>query len=106
MNELIFKCVYAIILAIVAIVATAIKKAYVKYANNEIKRNVITATVEYVEQVYKALHGEDKLNKALETASTILSEYGIAITETELLTLIEACVGEFNNVFQTAEEKV
>ena len=42
---------------------------------------------------------EEKYEKALEAASEMLSEKGISVTELELKMLIEAAVGEFNDVF-------
>ena len=56
--------------------------------------------MKFVEQVWKTLHGTDKLNKALETAEALLKKKGITFDAEEMRVLIEAAVVEFNNVFQ------
>lgn len=76
-----------------------LKKLAQKYVNTQTKKDVARTVVQAVEQIYKDLHGEEKLAKALETASEILTEQGIHVTGLELRTLIEDAVGEFNGVF-------
>ena len=76
-----------------------LKKLAQKYVNTQTKKDVARTVVQAVEQIYKDLHGEDKLNKALEAASEILTAQGIHVTGLELRTLIESAVGEFNGVF-------
>ena len=76
-----------------------LKKLAQKYVNTQTKKDVVRTVVLAVEQIYKDLHGEDKLNKALETASEILTAQGIHVTGLELRTLVEDAVGEFNGVF-------
>ena len=76
-----------------------VKKLYNKYVDDETKKQVVNSTVQYVEQVYKDIHGEEKLEKALERASELLKEKGIAVSNTELETLIESAVCGFNDGF-------
>ena len=76
-----------------------LKKLANRHVNTQTKKDVARTVVQAVEQIYKDLHGEDKLNKALETASEILTAQGIHVTGLELRTLIEDAVGEFNGVF-------
>ena len=76
-----------------------LKKLAQKYVNTQTKKDVARTVVQAVEQIYKDLHGEEKLAKALEAASEILTEQGIHVTGLELRTLIEDAVGEFNGVF-------
>ena len=52
-----------------------------------------------VEQIYKDLNGPEKFEMALQSMTDILNEKGITITALEARMLIEAAVGEFNNVF-------
>ena len=78
-----------------------LKKLANRHVNTQTKKDVARTVVQAVEQIYKDLHGEDKLNKALETASEMLTEQGIHVTGLELRTLIEDAVGEFNGVFWT-----
>ena len=61
---------------------------------------VAMVVVQFVEQAYKDLHGEEKLSAALATLSELLAEKKIYATETEMKVLIEAAVAEFNEVFR------
>lgn len=92
---------FAIFTAIAGYLGVVAKNLYQKYVNDQTKKAVVRTVVQGVEQIYKDLHGEEKLNKALEAASGMLAEKGITITEFELKMLIEAAVGEFNNVFNS-----
>ena len=65
----------------------------------------MNSTVQYVEQVYKDIHGEEKLAKAVERASQILNEQGIIVSVDELETLIEATVNGFNGGFNKKVEE-
>ena len=75
-----------------AVVGNKIKSLYTEKVNTQIKKDVVDATVTYVQQVYKALNGEEKLEKAIDRASVILTEKGIPISEAELTMLIESAV--------------
>lgn len=91
--------IYVILTGIAGYVGVMVKTLYQKYVNNQIKKDVVKTVVQGVEQLYKDLHGEEKLNKALEAAAEMLTEKGIAITDFEMKMLIEATVGEFNDAF-------
>ena len=95
---------YAVITAIAGYLGIVVKQLYTKYVNDKTKQAVAKTVVQAVEQIYKDLHGEEKLNKALESASEMLAEKGIAITDLELRMLIEAAVAEFNNAFNREGE--
>lgn len=89
-----------LLLAFAAWLGTQAKNLYKKYVTTEIKQAVCRTVVRTVEQIYKDLHGEEKLHKAMGRASRILAEeYGIQISEYELVSMIEAAVNEFNNNF-------
>lgn len=94
---------YTILTAIAGYVGIWVKSLYTKYVNDKTKQDVVKTCVSAVEQLYKDLRGEDKYNKVVESVSEMLSEKGITITELELKMLVEATVGEFNKVFETAE---
>lgn len=93
------------ITAIFGFLGIAAKSLYQKYADNQTKKDVVCTVVQGVEQLYKALSGPEKLEKALEAASEILLEKGISVTEFELNMLIESAVGEFNGVFWRVKAK-
>ena len=54
--------------------------------------------------MYKDLHGDEKLQKALEVASDMLLTKGITISDIELRMLVESAVAEFNDAFNKTGE--
>lgn len=104
-NEYGLQLIYSIIVAIAGYIGIVVKNLVTKYLNDKTKLTVAKTAVQYVEQVYKDLHGEEKLNQALVAASEMLAEKGITVTELEMRVLIEAAVAEFNKAFdKTATE--
>lgn len=98
-NQYGMQILYTIITAIAGYVGIVIKNLCTKYINDKTKRNVAKSAVQFVEQVYKDLHGEEKFNAALTATAEMLAEKGITITELEMRVLIEAAVSEFNAGF-------
>ncbi len=90
---------YLIFTAVAGALGLAAKRLYQKYLNDSTKQAVAKTCVQAVEQIYKDLHGPEKLKKAMSAASQMLTEKGITITALELQMLLEAAVGEFNDVF-------
>lgn len=78
----------------------AAKKVYQNYINDDTKRKIAKTVVQFVEQVYKDLHGEEKLKTAMKRASELMAEKGINVSSVEMETLIEAAVAEFNEAFK------
>ena len=100
LNQYINQIILMLILALAAWLGAQVKNLYRKYITTEIKQNVVRTVVRFVEQVYVDLHGPEKLAQAMEKASEILEGYGITISESELIAMIEAAVNEFNNAFK------
>ena len=73
-----------------------IRSKFNQYINTETKQKIVQDTVYYVEQLFKDLHGEDKLNKAKDIIIKLLADKGIKFTETELEVLIESTVNQMN----------
>lgn len=73
------------------------------YLNDKRKQDIAKAVVRFVEQCYKELHGEEKLSAALNRAASIMMEKGIDFNVTEMETLIESAVAEFNEAFKKTE---
>lgn len=103
-NQYGMEILYTIITAIAGYIGIVIKNLCTKYINDKTKAAVAKTAVQYVEQVYKDLHGEEKLNEALSAASDMLAEKGIAVSDLEMRALIEAAVAEFNGAFNKAEK--
>ena len=94
--------IFGILTAIAGIIGTALKKEYEEASEDKKKKEIIANAVKFVEQVHKNLHGSEKLEKAMESASKMLAQKGINITELELIVLIEATLCELNNAFDKA----
>lgn len=92
-----------LLLAFATLLGAQVKRWYSRLATSEIKQAVCRTVVRFVEQVYTDLHGKEKLTAAMARASAILEEYGISITEYELVSMLEAAVNEFNNAFRKDE---
>jgi LL-H family phage holin len=90
---------YAVVTAVAGYIGLALKNVWTKYMNDKTKKEVAKVAVQFVEQVYKDLHGDEKLNEALKAAEEMLMEKNISVSSLELRVLIEAAVAEFNNAF-------
>ena len=105
-NQYGMEILYAIVTAIAGYIGIAIKNLVTKYVNDKTKQAVAKTAVQFVEQVYKDLHGQDKLNAALSAASEMLAEKGIFVSDLEMHVLIEAAVSEFNDAFKNVDAAV
>ena len=79
------------------------KNLATKYLDNDTKKTMAKIVVQFIEQTYKDLHGDAKLNAALAIMAELLQEKKIHTTHLEMKVLIEAAVAEFNEVFKTKE---
>ena len=93
------KIVYMILAVVFGYLGIAAKKLYTKYADTQTKRDIIKTCVSAVEQMYKDLHGDEKLAKAVEAASEMFASHGITVSAVEMRMMIEAALAEFNNAF-------
>lgn len=94
---------YTIVTAIFGFLGMAVKRIVEKCINGKIKTDTARKTVLMVEQMFKDLHGEEKLEKARMYIVDALQEKGISISELELRMLIEAAIAEFNGAFNKNE---
>jgi hypothetical protein len=91
---------YTVLTAVAGYLGVTIKRLYKKWVNTKVKREVVRDCVKFVEQVYKNIHGEEKLAMALSSAAEMLAEQNIKITDLELRVLIESALAEFNKAFK------
>lgn len=70
------------------------------WINTETKKDVVKTTVKYIEQVYKDIHGEEKLKVASDNVKKLLKEKGLDITDLELRAFIESAVRELNDSYK------
>ena len=90
----------AILCAIFGCLGYAAKKIYQNHINDATKQTIAKVAAQFVEQAWKTIHGDDKLNKALETAEALLKRKGIDFDADEMKVLIVAAVAEFNEAFK------
>ena len=95
-TQMITEYLPVILTGILTVIVGFIRAKYNKLADTDIKKNVIADTVKYVEQIYKDIHGNEKLIKAEEKAKSLLEEKGVKISDNELVTLIESAVKDMN----------
>lgn len=86
--------------AIFGCLGYAAKQIVAKYLTDDAKLAVARTVVQFVEQVYKQLHGPEKLAQALNAARAMLEKKGIGFDAEEMQVLIEAALAEFNEAFR------
>lgn len=91
-----------IITAVVGYIGVKIKGLIEKLAEDKQKRDAAETCVRAVEQLYKDIHGDEKLNKCVEYLTQMLTEKGITITELEIRMLIESAVQKLNGAVKSA----
>lgn len=96
-----------LLVAVAGCIGIVMRKYMNKWVNaetsrldDETKRSIARTVAAFVEQVWKELHGPEKLQKALETARELLAKKGIDFDADEMMVLIEAAVAEFNEAFR------
>lgn len=87
--------IVTILTAIAGYIGAKIRKIYEEKVNDETKRKVVSTVVNAIEQLYKDLKGDEKLEKAQENIVEMLNEKGITITELEMNMLIEEVCNSF-----------
>lgn len=89
----------AVLGIIFTVLGYVLKNLVKKFLDDNTKLTIATVCVQFVEQVYKNLHGPEKFDAALVRAAEMLAEKGIKFSALEMETLIEAAVAEFNEAF-------
>lgn len=104
MSNYFTQIILILLLALASFLGAQIRGLYNKYVTTEIKKNVCKTAVLFVEQVYRDIHGQEKLEQAMKKASEMFAEYGITVSDAELITMLEAAVREFINSFNNGEK--
>lgn len=89
----------ALVLIAAGLLAAIVARLCSRYVNTEVKRTLARTGVLFVEQVFKDLHGEEKMAKFLEWVAARLKQYGIKFDADEMRALAEAWLAEFNGAF-------
>lgn len=93
-----------LVIALIAYGCAAAKTAFYKYFDTAEKRKIARTVVHSVEQMFKKLHGEAKLNEALKLAEQLCAAAKIPFDAAEMRVLIEYAVSEANHVFDEEKE--
>lgn len=88
-----------ILCAIFGTLGNMVKRLWITYINTKEKESVAYTVAAFVEQVWRDIHGSEKMSKALETAAALLKKKNIDFDADEMRVLIEAAVSEFNDAF-------
>ena len=88
-----------LLVAIAGIFGMIMKRIAERALDTPVKQQLAKIAVQFVEQTYRELHGEAKLNAALMALAGLLAEKKINASEDEMRIMIEAAVAEFNQVF-------
>ncbi len=104
LQTFLFDCFWELIGVLLAALAgylgMTFKRLYQKYVTDCEKTEVAEICVRAVQQLYGTLSGEEKLKKAIESASELFAERRISVSETELRLLLESAVAKFKNAFE------
>ncbi len=101
MKELFIDFLNQLIVSLIPICATLLTAgaAYLGtklngYLKSKKVDKIVPYVVKYVEQVYTDLHGQEKFEKAIIMATTLLDEKGIKVSKDELEVMIESACYE------------
>ena len=95
-----------LLVAMAGIFGMVMKRIAERALDTPVKQQLAKIAVQFVEQTYKELHGDDKLSAAIIALEGLLVEKKINASADEMRILIEAAVAEFNKVFEKPAVKV
>lgn len=94
-----FEIAALIIALVLSFVCLKIKQFVSRFSDNDTAVSLSRVVVVAIEQMYQTLHGQDKMDKALEMLSGLLENRNIHLSVDEMKALLESAVGEANGVF-------
>lgn len=106
LRPFLMEIIIAIFMAVFSALGALASKYVKRYINTKEKKDLANAAVIAVEQMYKTLHGKDKLVKAIEMLSNTLTEKKIPVTHNEMIVLIESALGRFNDAFHKNDANI
>ena len=99
-NGVLIPLLSAVLLGVAGWLGVKLKQRIDKSEENKTKLEVVALCVSAVEQIYKNLHGDEKLQECIKMVTDMLETRGIEISPSEILIMIEATLAEFNNAFE------
>lgn len=100
-NGVLIPLLSAVLLGVAGWLGVKLKQRIDKSEENKTKLEVVALCVSAVEQIYKNLHGDEKLQECISMVTDMLSTRGIEVSDTEIRILIESVLAEFNNAFDS-----
>lgn len=107
--DALLQALYPILLAVITAAAGALSQRLFAYLSAHFSeqqlslgREIASHAVEFVEQVFKDVHGPEKLNAALRQAKEFGAKYGVRYTDEQWKALIEAALHDFNTFWKKA----
>jgi hypothetical protein len=100
MYDFIFPLLGTVITAFIGFAGVQLKNWYTQHIDTKEKKDIVETVVKAVEQMYKDMHGEEKLKQALSSAEELLTSKGITFTDFEVKMLIEKTLAELNEVWR------
>lgn len=98
-NGVLIPLLSTILLGVAGWLGVKLKQQLDAKEKNKTILTIVRICVSAVEQIYKDLHGEQKLQKCTEMITDMLSARGIEVSATDIRILIESVLAEFNNAF-------
>ena len=101
METTFLEIIITIVTGVITWIGITLKNAYTKYIDTKTKKEIVTATVKYIEQITKNTNitNKDKFESAKTKSLKWIKEKGLKINETELEVLIENAVCEIRKNF-------
>lgn len=99
-NGVLIPLLSTVLLGVAGWLGVKLKKQLDEKEKSKTTLQVVAICVQAVEQIYKELHGPDKLQKCIEMVTDMLDARGIEVSATDIRILIESVLAEFNNAFE------
>jgi hypothetical protein len=100
LSECLVSVLGVILTALAARLGKQMGKVWRERAQSEAVQSVAKSCVAAVEQMYRELGGEEKLERALHFCETLLTEKGISISAEGMRIALEAALCEWKGAFQ------
>ena len=104
-NGVLIPLLSTVLLGVAGWLGVKLKQRMDQKEENQTKLEIVSICVSAVEQIYKNLHGDAKLQECIKMVTDMLGTRGIEVSDTEIRILIESVLAEFNNAFEKGEDE-
>ena len=92
LNQYGYTLIYTILMSIISYLGYRVQTIYEKYIEQKIKKEQANMVCQAINQLYKNISNEEKLEKAIYNLKIIFEEKEIKVTDLEIRFLIESTV--------------